>query len=84
MLIRTALIFLAMTVCAVAFHEHTFAVFELRELLLERTLNLWELMEQLEYVTQAQREVVYSDIAKIQAEINRIIAELIRLDKLQH
>ena len=73
-----------MTVCAVAFHEHTFAVFELRELLLERTLNLWELMEQLEYVTQAQRDVVYSDIAKIQAEINRIIAELIRLDKLQH
>jgi len=71
-------------VSAVAFHVHTFAVFELRELLLERTLNLWELMEQLEYVTQAQRDVVYSDIAKIQAEINRIIAELIRLDKLQH
>tara|TARA_A100001011_G_scaffold172505_1_gene181321 strand:+ start:110 stop:364 length:255 start_codon:yes stop_codon:yes gene_type:complete len=84
MLIRTALIFLAMTVCAVAFHEHTFAVFELRELLLERTLNLWELMEQLEYVTQAQREVVYSDIAQIQAEINRIIEELILLDKQQH
>ena len=84
MLIRTALIFLAMTVCAVAFHEHTFAVFELRELLLERTLNLWELMEQLEYVTQAQRDVVYSDIAKIQAEINRIIEELILLDKQQH
>ena len=84
MLIRTALILLAMTVCAVAFHEHTFAVFELRELLLERTLNLWELMEQLEYVAQAQRDVVYSDIAKIQAEINRIIQELIRLDKLQH
>ena len=84
MLIRTALIFLAMTVCAVAFHEHTFAVFELRELLLERTLNLWELMEQLEYVTQAQREVVYSDMAQIQAEINRIIEELILLDKQQH
>ena len=84
MLIRTALILLAMPVCAVAFHKHTFAVFELRELLLERTLNLWELMEQLEYVTQAQREVVYSDIAKIQAEINRIIEELILLDKQQH
>jgi len=75
---------MALTVSAVAFHEHTFAVFELRELLLERTLNLWELMEQLEYVTQAQREVVYSDIAKIQAEINRIIEELILLDKQQH
>ena len=41
-------------------------------------------MEQLEYVTQAQREVVYSDIAQIQAEINRIIEELILLDKQQH
>ena len=84
MLWRALSLLLLLTVSAVAFHEHTFAVFELRELLLERTLNLWELMEQLEYVTQAQREVVYSDIAKIQAEINRIIAELIRLDKLQH
>ena len=84
MLWRALLLLLLLTVSAVAFHEHTFAVFELRELLLERTLNLWELMEQLEYVTQAQREVVYSDIAKIQAEINRIIEELIRLDKLQH
>ena len=84
MLWRALLLLLLLTVSAVAFHEHTFAVFELRELLLERTLNLWELMEQLEYVTQAQRDVVYSDIAKIQAEINRIIEELIRLDKLQH
>lgn len=84
MLWRALLLLLLLTVSAVAFHEHTFAVFELRELLLERTLNLWELMEQLEYVTQAQREVVYSDIAKIQAEINRIIEELILLDKQQH
>jgi len=84
MLWRALLLLLLLTVSAVAFHEHTFAVFELRELLLERTLNLWELMEQLEYVTQAQREVVYSDIAQIQAEINRIIEELILLDKQQH
>jgi len=84
MLWRALSLLLLLTVSAVAFHEHTFAVFELRELLLERTLNLWELMEQLEYVTQAQRDVVYSDIAKIQAEINRIIEELILLDKQQH
>ncbi len=84
MLWRALSLLLLLTVSAVAFHEHTFAVFELRELLLERTLNLWELMEQLEYVTQAQREVVYSDIAQIQAEINRIIEELILLDKQQH
>jgi len=84
MLVRTLILYAVMTVCALAFHEHTFAVFELRELLLERTLNLWELMEQLEYVTQEQRDRVYSDIRQIQAEINGIIAELIRLDKLQH
>ena len=84
MLWRALSLLLLLTVSAMAFHEHTFAVFELRELLLERTLNLWELFEQLEYVTQAQREVVYSDIAKIQAEINRIIEELILLDKQQH
>ena len=84
MLVRTIILYAVMTVCALAFHEHTFAVFELRELLLERTLNLWELMEQLEYVTQEQRDRVYSDIRQIQSEINGIIAELIRLDKLQH
>jgi len=84
MLIRTALILLAMTVCAVAFHEHTFAVFELRELLLERTLNLWELMEQLEYVTPEQRVIVYQEIQDIRQQIQMIIDELIRLDKLQH
>ena len=81
---RTIILYAIMTVCAVAFHENTFAVFELRELLLERTLNLWELFEQLEYVTAEQRAVVYSDIANIQAEINSIIEQLILLDKQQH
>ena len=84
MLWRTIILYAIMTVCAVAFHENTFAVFELRELLLERTLNLWELFEQLEYVTAEQRAVVYSDIANIQAEINSIIEQLILLDKQQH
>jgi DNA-binding protein H-NS len=84
MLMRTIILYAIMTVCAVAFHENTFAVFELRELLLERTLNLWELFEQLEYVTAEQRAVVYSDIANIQAEINSIIEQLILLDKQQH
>ncbi len=73
-----------MTVCAMAFHEHTFAVFELRELLIERTLNLWELLEQLEYAHPELRERVYLDIALIQQDIIDIIAELIRLDKAQH
>ena len=84
MLWRALSLLLLLTVSAVAFHEHTFAVFELRELLLERTLNLWELMEQLEYVTPEQRVIVYQEIQDIREQIQTIIDELIRLDKEQH
>jgi hypothetical protein len=73
-----------MTVCALAFHEHTYAVWELRELLIERQLNLWELLEQLKYVTADQRPVVYSDIEHITQEINRIIDQLVEHDQQQH
>jgi len=73
-----------MTVCALAFHEHTYAVWELRELLMERQLNLWELLEQLEYVTAEQRVVVYTDIELIRQEINHIIQQLVQHDRSQH
>ena len=84
MLVRTALIFLAMTVCAVALHENTFAVFSLKEELQMRYMNMWELFQQLEYVTAEQREIVYLEIDHIQSEIQRIIDELILLDKAEH
>ena len=84
MLVRTALIFLAMTVSAVALHEHTFAVFELKEELQMRYMNMWELLQQLEYVTAEQREVVYAEIEHLKSEITRIIDELILLDKAEH
>lgn len=84
MLVRTAILYCIMTVCAVAFHENTYAVWELRELLIERQLNLWELLEQLEYVTEEQRPVVYSDIQHITQEINSIIDQLLQHDKSQH
>ena len=84
MLVRTVILYVAMTVCAVAFHEHTYAVWELRELLIERQLNLWELLEQLKYVTEEQRPVVYSDIQHITQEINSIIDQLLQHDKSQH
>ena len=61
MLVRTIVIYSLMIVCAVAFHEHTFAVWELRELLMERQLNLWELLEQLKYVTFYQRDAVSTE-----------------------
>ena len=73
-----------MTVCAVAFHEHTYAVWELREDLQIRIMNLWELLQQLEYVTSDQRVVVYEEIQHIRSEIQRIIDLLIQHDQQQH
>ena len=73
-----------MTVCAVAFHENTFAVFTLKEELQMRYMNMWELLQQLEYVEPHQREVVYEEIQHLKSEIARIIDELILLDKAEH
>jgi hypothetical protein len=84
MLVRTVILYVAMTVCAVALHENTFAVFELREELQMLYMNMWELLHQLEYVTADQREVVYSDIQHIQSEIQRVIDLLVEHDQSQH
>ena len=84
MLVRTAILLLAMTVCAVAFHENTFAVFELKEELQMRFMNLWELFLQLEYVNPDQRAIVYAEIEHLKQEIDRIIDQLILLDKAEH
>jgi hypothetical protein len=73
-----------MTVCAVAFHENTFAVWELREDLQIRIMNLWELLQQLEYVTADQRATVYEEIQHIREEIERIVHELLQHDQDQH
>jgi len=84
MLVRTVILYCIMTVCAVAFHENTFAVFELREELQMLYMNMWELLQQLEYVTADQRPVVYSDIQHIQSEIQRVIDLLVEHDQSQH
>jgi len=84
MLVRTVILYAVMTVCAVAFHEHTFAVFELREELQMRFMNMWELLDQLKYVTAEQRVIVYQEIQDMREQIQLIIDELIRLDKEQH
>ena len=81
---RTIILYAIMTVCAVAFHEHTFAVWELRELLIERQLNLWELLEQLKYVTDEQRAVVYAEIEHMKSEIMDIVDQLLAHDRSQH
>jgi hypothetical protein len=84
MLVRTFLIYSLMIVCAVAFHDNTFAVWELRELLTERQLNLWELLEQLKYVTDEQRAVVYAEIEHMKSEIIAIVDQLLAHDRSQH
>jgi len=84
MLLRTALLYMIMTVCALGFHDNTFAVFDLKEQLQWLQINLWELLHQLEYVEPHQRAIVYEEIAHIRAEIDRIVAELVTHDRAQH
>ena len=83
-MLKLILIYFGMTVCAIAFHDNTFVVFGLREELLRLTLNLWELLTQLEYASEPLRQRVYLDIAGVQADINSVIAQLIELDVLEH
>ena len=85
MLLRTALIlYVSMTVCAVAFHDNTFAVFELREQLQILVMNLWELLQQLEYVEPHQRLMVYEEIQAMRADIQRVVDQLVEHDRTQH
>ena len=84
MLVRTLIISAVMLTCALAFHDNTFAVFELKEELQIRYMNMWELLQQLEYVDARQREVVYAEIEHIRQEINSIIDQLLQHDRSQH
>ena len=81
MLVRAVFIYVILTACAIAMHENTYAVFELREQLLRLTLNL---LAQLEYASESLRQRVYLDIGLIQSGIRDTIAELMRLDSLEH
>ena len=84
MLWRVILMYLILTVTAVALHDNTFAVFELREQLQMLYMNMWELLQQLEYVDARQRGGVYAEIEHIRSEIQRIIDLLIQHDQQQH
>ena len=84
MLVRTFILYCIMIVCAVAFHENTFAVFELREQLQMLYINMWELLHQLEYVTPDQRAVVYEEIDDIKQQIIQTIDLLKQHDQAEH
>ena len=84
MLRSVLFIYIVLTTTAVAFHENTFAVFELKEQLQMLYINMWELQLQLEYVTPDQRVIVYEEIQHIQSEIQRVIDLLVEHDQSQH
>ena len=84
MLIRVVFIYITLTTVAVALHENTFAVFELKEQLQMLYINMWELLTQLEYVTPDQRVIVYEEIEHIQSEIQRVIALIVEHDHHEH
>ena len=73
-----------MTTSAVAFHENTFAVFELREQLQMLYMNMWELLHQLQYVNPDQRIIVYQEIDHIKQQIMATIDQLLEHDQAQH
>ena len=82
--VRVFVIYILLTTVAVALHENTFAVFELKEQLQMLYINMWELLLQLEYVTPDQRVIVYQEIEHIQSEIQRVIHLLVEHDQSQH
>ena len=84
MLIRVFVIYIVLTVTAVALHENTFAVFELKEQLQMLYINMWELLTQLEYVTPDQRRVVYEEIEHMQQQIQHTIDQLLQHDHHEH
>ena len=84
MLRSVVFIYIVLTTVAMAFHENTFAVFELKEQLQMLYINMWELLHQLEYVTPDQRAVVYEEIEHIRSEIQRVIDLLVKHDQAQH
>ena len=83
-MLRVLFIYIILTTTAVAFHENTFAVFELREELQMLYMNMWELLLQLEYVTADQRIIVYEEIQHIREQIQHTMDQLVQHDQQQH
>ena len=84
MLVRVLIIYIMLTFTAVALHENTFAVFELKEQLQMLYINMWELLLQLEYVEPHQRVIVYEEIEVIKQQIIDTISQIKQHDQAQH
>ena len=83
-MLRVLFIYIILTTVAVALHENTFAVWELKEQLQMLYINMWELLHQLEYVTADQRVIVYEEIQHIREQIQHTIDQLVQHDRSQH
>ena len=84
MLLRVVFTYILLTTAAYGLHMNTFAVWELKEQLQILYINMWELLHQLEYVTDEQRVKVYEEIEGIRQQINTIIHQLLEHDRSQH
>ena len=84
MLGRTIILYAVMLTTAVALHDNTFAVFDLKEQLQMLYINMWELLLQLEYVNPDQRAVVYEEIQHIREQIQHTMDQLLQHDQAQH
>ncbi len=83
-MLRVLFIYIILTTVAVALHENTFAVWELKEQLQILYINMWELLHQLEYVTADQRVIVYEEIQHIREQIQHTMDQLVQHDQQQH
>ena len=83
-MLRVLFTYILLTTTAVAFHENTFAVWELKEQLQVLYINMWELLLQLEYVTPDQRIIVYEEIQHIREQIQHTMDQLVQHDQQQH
>ena len=79
-------IWLMFTVPVSTHHDEpgSFREFELKEERFEIEANITELLYQLTYVPVSVRPRVYDEIQQLQQRWNRVILELIEIDRIEH
>lgn len=65
-------------------HTLTFEEYQTREDLMQSQINLWELIQQLEYASPELRLRVYEEIGQMLAHIKAITVRLLELDAAKH
>jgi hypothetical protein len=65
-------------------HTLTFEEYQIREDLMQSQINLWELIQQLEYAQPPLRLRIYEEIGEMLARIREITVRLLELDQAKH